>query len=144
MLTSKYLMAKSFSAANKIYAAGDLTRVSEVIAVLEKADQAMTFKKLGIISTSPSKEVWRPLTTKVFNFVSRVKPSSLITTSTHNSSREVSIDTLNLLLYSESSSHLIEGHIDVHYNDPIFTGVNRSLIGLSFNENRSSQLTGNG
>jgi len=144
MLTSKYLMGKSFSAANKIYAAGDLAKVSEVITVLEKADQAMTFKELGIISTSPSGEVWRPRTTKLFNFVSRVKPSALITTSNYNSSVEASIDTYNLILYSGNSSHLFEGHIDIHFNDPIFTGVSRDLIGLSNDETDSSQLTGNG
>jgi hypothetical protein len=94
-------MAKSFSAANKIYAAGDLTKVSDVITVLEKADQAMTFKELGVISTSPSQEKLRPRTTKLFNFVKCVKPSSLITTSP-NSSFEVSIDTMNLLHYSEN------------------------------------------
>jgi hypothetical protein len=52
---------------------------------------------------------------------------------------------MNLLHYSENWSHLLEGKSAIHFiNDPIFTDVNRSHIGLSINENRSSQITGNG
>lgn len=111
-------MARSFAALNAMYAAGTFENVGQIVQTLQTTDQAMTFKELGVISTSG--EVWRPKATKLYNFMTRV---DLIDLTAHR-------DTDISVMHSACS----EGHqflctsIDIP-SDPIFNGINRKIVG---------------
>jgi hypothetical protein len=118
LMTSKYLMAQSFGAFNKLYAYPDFSNVDEVMSALERTDKAMTFKDLGVISTSG--EAWRPKATKLFNFVKHLV---------------VLDDVDHCCSYYDESKPFIDGThyfaipIEYQIDDPIFTGINRKVIG---------------
>jgi len=115
-------MARSFGALNSMYAAGTLDDVNDIIATLQRTDQAMTFKELGVISTSD--EVWRPKTTKLYNFVKTV---DLI--------QWESSQLEDMYIYHESyiseGSDFLSTSIEASvFKDPIYEGVKRQLVGF--------------
>lgn len=68
MLTSKYIMSKSFRAFNQMFAYSKMDSIPKVCDMLASTEQAITFKDLGVISTSET-DIWRPRTTRLFNFI---------------------------------------------------------------------------
>jgi hypothetical protein len=117
LLTSKLLMAKSFRAHNEIYSSPQFKDCEHIMLTLEKCDQAMTFKELGVISTSG--ERWRPKVTRLYNLV-----NSLVV-------RDHESLYLGPIGQDEhpNASHYLTTTMDVGSKEPIFTGVSRKVIG---------------
>jgi hypothetical protein len=117
-MTSKYIMAESFGAFNKLYAYPDFCNVEDVLSALENTDKAMTFKELGVISTSG--EAWRPRATKLFNFV---KNLVVLDDRDHRQDGNTHADVLS------EGSHYFAIPLEYQIDDPIFNGTNRKVIG---------------
>jgi hypothetical protein len=66
LMTSKYLLAKSYTIVNGLIMSRFPNKFDLMRSQLEEMDQAITFKELGVISTSG--EVWRPRTTQLYKF----------------------------------------------------------------------------
>jgi hypothetical protein len=113
-------MAKSFNSLNDMYRASAFKNAGQIVHTLRKTDEAMTFKKLGVISTS---EIWRPKTTKLFNFVKLVEPVSESPLVVDN---EFLVDS-----FLSDGYHHLATSIETAHNDPIFNGVNRNVIGIT-------------
>jgi hypothetical protein len=117
LMTSKYLMAKSFGAFNELYASSSFEKVEDIIFALGKTDQAMTFKELGVISTSG--EVWRPKATKLYNFV-----KNLVVLDDEYFDHQYIEDR------TSEGIHYLASPLEMLIDDPIFTGVSRKVIGI--------------
>lgn len=117
LLTSKHIMAKSFGSLNEMYRAGEFGNTQQIVDVLTNTDQSMTFKELGVISTSG--EVWRPKATKLYKFC-----KSLVVPTFEQShiGSECESD-----ICGRGGSYLATS-IELPVNDPIFGGVSRKLI----------------
>jgi hypothetical protein len=135
-LTSKYMLAKSWRSLQAMYGVDAFRNTRDVVDVLEKTDQAMTFKELGVITDN--KTVWRPKATKMFNLALclRLKPkydkrSSLeyLRYIRDNFSEEQHKELHGLILDKEYLE--IFRDIQIPVNDPIFTGVTCKVIGQS-------------
>jgi hypothetical protein len=135
-LTSKYMLAKSWRSLQAMYGVDAFRNTRDVVDVLEKTDQAMTFKELGVITDN--KTVWRPKATKMFNLALclRLKPkydkrSSLeyLRYIRDNFSEEQYKELHGLILDREYLE--IFRDIQIPVNDPIFTGVTCKVIGQS-------------
>jgi hypothetical protein len=131
LMTSKYIMSKSFSALNQMYASEQFRNVDDVIKTLETTDNAMTFKDLGVISTSG--ETWRPRATKLYNFC-----KSLVVPNLDDHAIEMEIQDYSFA----KPVPWYQTSIDVDIFDPIFKGVSRKVIGKS--DTNSGHLTGKG
>jgi hypothetical protein len=128
LMTSKYILAKTFRSLNELYAYPEFKESSDVLSALEKTDQAMTFKELGVISTSG--EVWRPRATKLFNFVKHLVVLELYTS--------ISADDISPVDFSEGNRYLATTNV-VSTNDPIYKGTNLNMIGhLTMSTNSST------
>lgn len=73
--TSKMIMAQSFQAHNELYRLSPDASNENVFSELERVDQSMTFKDLGVIHTD--KTPWRPTATRFYNLVSKLSIRNL-------------------------------------------------------------------
>jgi hypothetical protein len=119
LMTSKYIMAKSFAAFNELYAYPDFRNVEDVLSALGKTDQAMTFKDLGVISTS--REAWRPKSTKLFNFVRNL----VVLDDDYHCDHQYLDDA-----FYQNGVHYFGISNEFQIDDPIFTGITRKVIGI--------------
>jgi hypothetical protein len=114
LLTSKLILANSFGSINEMWMSS-FESVEDILSTLQRIDSALTFKDLGVISTSD--ESWRPTATKIFNFAKSLSmPNPYI-------NRECNV----YIQYLEEVD-LLSTSIDVNFEDPIFYMMDRKLI----------------
>jgi hypothetical protein len=119
LLTSKTIMARSFGALNSLWSAPTFEESANVVDELTKVDQAMTFKELGVISTTG--EVWRPKTTKLYNLVKNLVVQ--VALSPHDRDHVVVTNEFSEIVPDVVSKVILP------YGDPIFGGTNPKVIG---------------
>jgi len=121
-LTSVVILSRTFRSFNEMYASDSFTELDQILDLLGKTEQRMSFKELGVISTTET--VWRPKATRLFNFVRSLdlaNPKVMDHVLLHvNHDRPYQI-----------YNSLITSNLLLPVNDPIFKGIDLPLIGKS-------------
>jgi len=131
MLTSKYILSKSFRSFNELFGHGRMESIPQICEILSNTEQAITFKDLGVISTSET-DIWRPRTTRLFNFV-----KSLVDLETE--SDEINFEYITQDLFYSESHHIITTRAIAKDNSLLIDVPTINVYGLS-NYNRPSHM----
>jgi hypothetical protein len=107
LLTSKVILGRSWRSVQEMYSATEFDSVSKILETLEKTDQRVTFKELGVITDDSVQ--WRPRATRLFNLVKTITATS--------KRREVEV--FNHLSSHGNERYFISSSIEMP-NDPIF------------------------
>jgi len=108
--TSKMIMSKSFQSHNELYGLSPDESDENVFSQLERVEQNMTFKELGVIHTD--KTPWRPTTSRYYNLISKL--------SIHNLESSTFIPEFGY--EGGEPNAIITTGIPIEYGEPLFTG----------------------